>query len=78
MCFPVFQRKTSSACVDCLTGEVGSGILICVQNQSDPSGMKPLPPYNFEVEVGRGLGECAGPVQQIRVGWPKCPFVHRH
>lgn len=59
----MFQRKTFNACVDCLTGEVESDILICVQNQADPSGMKPLPPRNFGVEGSRGLDECAGPVQ---------------
>jgi len=53
LCF----KEAFSACVDCLTGEVGSAILICVQNQSDASGMKPLPPCNFGLEVGRGLEE---------------------
>lgn len=62
VCFPLFQRKTLNVCVDCLTGEVRSAILIFVQNQCDPSGMKPLPPRNFGVEVGRGLDECVGPV----------------
>lgn len=43
-CFPAFQRA-SSARVDCLTGEVGN--FDCVQNWSDPSGMKPLPSHHF-------------------------------
>lgn len=42
-CFPAFQRRASSARVDRLTGEVGN--FDCVQNWSDPSGMKPLPPH---------------------------------
>lgn len=61
----MFQGKAFNTCVVCLSGEVGSAILICVQNQCDLSGMVQLPPRCFGVEVGRGRDGGVNPVQQI-------------
>lgn len=60
------SKTNLSACVDCLTGEVGIAILICVQTQSDPSGRKPLPPHSAGVEVGRRLYGCVDALQQVK------------
>lgn len=67
-CFPVFLRKAFSVCLDCLTaGRLGSDFLL------RPLKMATLPPWNFGVEIIKGLYKWRSvcPVQQIRVSWPE-------